>query len=69
MRKFSFGTRMIYFSLITAISLTFFVLQLYIAMEREGGGAIFLSVLWGIMTLFGVGGIIFTLLTRNRTKK
>lgn len=69
MRKFSFGTRMVYFALISAISITFLAFQIYITSQSGGGGAILLTVLWGIMALFGVGGMVFTLLTKKRSGK
>lgn len=70
MKNFSFGKRMIYFGAIALISLAFFVLQLYSTLNGPSGiGSIVLLVLWGGMVLFGIGGMIFSYMTRDRTKK
>lgn len=60
MKNFSFRTRMIYFGAIALISLFFFSLQLYLtATVQVGMGSYVLLTLWSLMTLFGVGGMIY----------
>ena len=67
MKSFSFKGRMIYFGLIAFISLGFFVLQLYSHLTTpSGAGSILLLILWGIMILFGLSGIFFSLRKRDR---
>lgn len=70
MKNFSFGMRMIYFGAIALISLAFFSLQLYTVINGSPGiGSIVLLIIWGLIVLFGAGGMIFTYMTRDRSKK
>lgn len=70
MKNFSFGMRMIYFGAIALISLAFFSLQLYTVINGSPGiGSIILLIIWVLVVLFGVGGMIFTYMTRDRSKK
>lgn len=71
MKNFSFGMRMIYFGAIALVSLAFFILQLFSAKEESsmGIGTIVLLIAWAIMILFGVGGMIFSYVTRDQSKK
>ncbi|MFC4711506.1 hypothetical protein [Planococcus dechangensis] len=66
MKNFSFKARMIYFSIITLFSIGFFALQWTSATEEGAGfGSMMLLMLWGIMTLFGIGGLVFSLWARK----
>lgn len=70
MRNFSFKGRIIYFSVITVISLAFFSLQLFANSEESpGAGSVILLILWGLMAAFGIGGIIFSIIQRGRQQK
>lgn len=70
MKNFSFGMRMIYFGAIALISLAFFSLQLYTVINGSPGiGSIVLLIIWGLIVLFGAGGMIFSYMTRDRSKK
>lgn len=70
MRNFSFKGRIIYFAVITAVSLAFFSIQLYANSEgNPGTGSIILLILWGLMAAFGVGGIIYSIVQRGRQQK
>jgi hypothetical protein len=69
MKNFSFKARMIYFSIITLFSIGFFALQWTSATgEGAGFGSMILLMLWGIMALFGIAGLIFSLKTRTRNQ-
>ncbi|MGI2328716.1 hypothetical protein [Planococcus sp. YIM B11945] len=70
MKNFSFKGRIIYFSLIAAVSLAFFALQWYAnSQEAAGSGSVLLLVIWGLLVAFGIGGVIYSISKRGRHKK
>lgn len=70
MKDLNFKTRMIYFGIITAVSLAFFALQLYAnSVDSNGISSIVLLVLWGIMIAFGIGGLVYSIKKRDHHKK
>ncbi|MBT2581400.1 hypothetical protein [Planococcus sp. ISL-109] len=67
MKNFSFKARMIYFSMIVLFSIGFFLLQWTAATDEGAGiGSMILLILWGVMALFGIAGLIFSMWTRKR---
>jgi len=67
--KFSYRARILYFGLIAFFSLGFFLLQIYAVMNNKTGtGSYVLLVLWGLMVVFGVGGIFYTT-ARNKKSR
>ncbi|MDN7246715.1 hypothetical protein QWY16_01855 [Planococcus shenhongbingii] len=70
MKNFSFKTRMIYFGVIAFVSLAFFALQLYAHLNGPGGtGSVVLLILWGIMVVFGIAGIVYSVAKKDRHPK
>jgi len=66
----NFKTRIIYFGAIAAVSLAFFALQLYVFLNSsDGTGSIVLLILWGLMVVFGIAGVIYTVAKKNRHSK
>lgn len=58
---------MIYFGLILLFSLGFFFLQLTSVMGGDTGfGSILLLILWGVMSAFGIAGLIASLAGNKR---
>ncbi len=66
MKNFSLKARLIYFGGIALVSAAFFVLQFY-GYQRGGQNTweMMLLIIWGILALFGIGGIVYSIAKRK----